>query len=477
VPVVCHRVPTAVGDAVAGPRATPAVTGPRALALLILLLVAALVPGHARIRASTPALADPRFGAVEAFRAPRQAAALHLGWERMIFWWKEMQPDGPGSWNPFATDHDRQITASLAAGRSIAGLLINTPDWAAAQPLSHAHSVPRGLYLPYDNPLNYWGHFVSQIARRYAGRIDDWIIWNEVTIPRGRAWHTWDGTVDDYAQLVKVAYLAATAANPRARIVLAGDPYFYDYGAMFSGLLRRFAADPEARSHHNYFDVVDLHLYGRPLEIATVVPWYQQALARAGLRRPIWIGETNAPPYDPAVTHRSRQVRQSSLYQQSSFIAQAFAIALAEGIERIEFNSMIDGTEFVPGSDPLGLVRNDGTARPAFAAYLTVTTLFAGVTSATYLPDPSTGVYRVILRKPGATLTVLWDQRPEPAVAHLSASEGAVLLYDKYGHARTLAPTNGHLDLPLEGASATTNPRDTRDYVIGGSPLIVSQPA
>ena len=52
-----------------------------------------------------------------------------------------------------------------------------------------------------------------------------------------------------------------------------------------------------------------------------------------------------------------------------------------------------------------------------------------------------------------------------------------MLLYDKYGHARTFAPTNGHLDLPLEGASATTNPRDPHDYVIGGSPLIVSQPA
>ena len=452
------------------------VAGPRVLALLILLLLAFLAPDRALTHAATPAPADPRFGAVEAFRAPRQAAALHLGWERMIFWWKEMQPDGPDSWNPFATDHDRQITASLAAGRSIAGLLINTPDWAAAQPLSHAHSVPRGLYLPYDNPQNYWGHFVGLIARRYAGRIDDWIIWNEVTIPHGRAWHTWDGTADDYAQLVKVAYLAATAANPRARIVLAGDPYFYDYGAMFSGLLRRFAADPGASSHHNYFDVVDLHLYGRPLEIATVVPWYQQALASAGLHTPIWIGETNAPPYDPAVTRRSRQVRQPSLDQQSSFFAQAFAIALVEGIDRIEVNSMIDGTEFVPGSDPLGLVRNDGTKRPAYAAYLAVTTLFAGVTSATYLPDPSTGIYRVTLHKPGITLTVLWDQRPEPAIAHLAAPGGVVLVYDKYGHSRTLAPTNGHLDLPLEGASATTNPRDPHDYVIGGSPLIVSQP-
>jgi len=395
----------------------------------------------------------------------------------MVFWWKEMQPDGPTSWNPFATDHDRQITASLMAGRHLAGLLINTPNWAAAQPLSHGHSVPRGLYLRYNDPGNYWGHFVGLIAARYAGRIDDWIIWNEVSIPKGRPWHTWDGTAADYAQLVKVACLAATAANPRARIVLAGDPYFYDYGALFTSLLRRFAADPDAPSHHDYFDAVDLHLYGRPLEIATVVPWYRQALARAGLRRPIWIGEINAPPYDPTVSHQPRQTHQPTLDQQSSFIAQAFAIALAERIDRIEFNSMIDGTQFLPGSDPLGLVRNDGTARPVFSAYLAVTSLFAGVTAATYLPDPTSGVYRVILRKPGTTLTVLWNQRPQPVITHLAAPGGGVLVYDKYGQARTRTPTGGQLALPLEGASATINPRDPHDYVIGGSPLIVSQPA
>ena len=54
--------------------------------------------GLARAQAALP---DPRFGAVEAFRAPADAAELGLGWERAIFFWNQLQPSGPDEWNEF----------------------------------------------------------------------------------------------------------------------------------------------------------------------------------------------------------------------------------------------------------------------------------------------------------------------------------------------------------------------------------------
>src|SRR4051812_35506574 len=38
---------------------------------------------------------DPRFGAVQAIFGPREAAAAGVKWERLIFPWNEIQPDGP----------------------------------------------------------------------------------------------------------------------------------------------------------------------------------------------------------------------------------------------------------------------------------------------------------------------------------------------------------------------------------------------
>src|SRR5262249_12576042 len=162
----------------------------------------------------------------------------------------------------------------------------------------------------------------------------------------------------DYAQLVKVANLAARAANPHARIILAGDPYWYDHGAFFTDLLRRLTAD---HAHGGYVDVANLHLYSRPSDMASVVAWYPRTLARFGLRKPIWIGETNAIPYDDTARPLRRGNFYASLDDQASFIVQAFAIDLAIGVQRIEVNRMLDGTDVIAGGEPFGLVRNDGT--------------------------------------------------------------------------------------------------------------------
>ncbi|HVC82608.1 MAG TPA: hypothetical protein VNL35_19140 [Chloroflexota bacterium] len=440
-----------------------------AVALFVLLK---LSTGQVGDTPGQPATArDPRFGVVEGFAKPRDATILGVGWERMVFWWKSLQPTGPDSWNNFATAHDTTINAELAAGRQIAGLLINTPAWAASNPSARDASPPKGLYLPYHDPNNYWGHFVGLIAKRYAGRIDNWIIWNEVNIPSGQ-FHTWAGSDADYARLVQVAYLAARAANPHARIILAGDPYWYDHGALFVKLLTLLTAD---HAHNASFDVVNLHLYSRPSDMAKIVAWYRATLTRFGLSKPIWIAETNAIPYDDPARSLPRGHFYASLDDQASFIVQAFAIDLAMGVQRIEVNRMVDGSDFTAGGEPFGLVRNDGSVRPAFFAYRTVVDLFSGVTGGTEHLDTTTGIYTVVLHKPGATLTVVWNQRPTAATARIAALGPTATVYDKFGQRSTVHARNGVFSLPLWPATGNTNSADPSDYVIGGSPLIVVQ--
>jgi hypothetical protein len=431
-------------------------------------------PAHATAHGPSVVTSDPRFGAVEAFHDPADASAIGVRWERITFWWKEFQKTGPGTWDGFANSHDAFITSELAAGRHLVGLLINTPDWAAAVPSQHGASPPKGLYLPYNDPRNYWGQFVAMAAKRYAGRIDEWIIWNEVNIPNGR-WSTWKGSRADYAQLVKVAYLAAKAANPRAKIVLFGDPYWYDHGAYFLDVLKRLTADPGAGAHHNYFDIANLHLYSRPKDMATLITWYRAQLAHYGIDCPIWISETNAIPYDDPLRPYPKGGFKATMDDQASFIVEAFAIDLAMGVQRIEVNRMVDGTDFTAGGEPFGLVRNNGSVRPAYDAYKTVSNYFAHVTDGTLSVDPVTGVYRVVLHRPGATVTVLWDQKPLAATATVAALGPTALVVTKLDESRVVQAHGGRFVFRLAAATGNTNSADPLDYVMGGSPVIVVQ--
>ena len=188
------------------------------------------LPGAAVAGAQAPGIAvtdaDGRLGAVEAFRAAGTGLVEGAGvrWERLTFWWRGLQ-EGPGApLNPFYFPLEN-VDAERERGMEVVGLLVNTPDWAAADPSRGGTSVPRNLYLPHDHPENYWGRFVRQVVELYRGRIDSWIIWNEPDITPNApnaAYFLWAGSPADYYQLLKVATLNARAANPGVKILSAG---------------------------------------------------------------------------------------------------------------------------------------------------------------------------------------------------------------------------------------------------------------
>jgi len=219
-----------------------------------------------------PNTSDPRFGADEASVQADVADAIGVRWTRIPFGWDIVQPSGPTSWNPFALDKngsDGIVDGEIARGRAVAGLLVGTPRWAQQHPAQGNHSVPLNIFKPWDDPQNYWGAYCRRIAAHYAGRIDDWVIWNEVSIPPNpdgtRAlWTQWQGTPVEYARVLQVAYLAIHAANPHARVVMYGEPYWYDHGAYLTNIFNLLAkADPTNR-YHGYFDVTNVHLYVGP---------------------------------------------------------------------------------------------------------------------------------------------------------------------------------------------------------------------
>jgi Glycosyl hydrolase catalytic core len=438
------------------------------LATCILLLASCiLLPASAPLQAQTSP--DSRFGAVEAFRSSEDARELNLGWERILFYWSELQPTGPDDWNIFHVE-DGWISTAAAQGRQVVGLLENTPRWATDGP--NQIGVPRGLYLPIDDPNNLWAQFVRKVVKRYAGRIDHWIIWNEPDIEPPDDGLQWGGTVKDYYQLVKVAYQAAKQENPNAKIHLAGLTWHHDVVRKRVPYLQRFIneakKDRTARANNYYFDVATFHVYLTSDSVYDITQALYGILRRNGLKQPIWINETNAQPSDDPLNPWRAPTFVTSLSQQSDFMIHAFALGLAAGAERIAVYKLIDNPPYPEGHPALGLVRADGTRRPAYEAIRVITTHFRDTRSAKLVRTGSTEV--VTLDRGNLTTRIAWARSKANTSITLSAfaSEGLLVALD--GSTQPIKAVNGKYRLTLPGAKCDDPNFGCR---VGGHPIIL----
>jgi len=419
------------------------------------------------VSAQSPPL-DHRLGAVEAFRYAQGATEARVGWERVIFWWRGLQPDNSDEWSEYYFP-DGTLNDELAAGREVIGMLSNPPDWANGG--QGPAGVPNGLYLPYNDTHNLWGQFVMKIAARYRGRIDRWVIWNEPDVwSEEQPGYTWKGTVEEFYQLLKVGYLAAKEGNPDCKVHLCGLTYWWDKEhnreQYFNRLLDLIVKDPTAPANNYYFDVVTLHLYFRSQSVYDIVQEFRKMMAAHGIDKPIWINETNAPPSQDPQDPVPNAVFHVTLDEQASFLIHAFALGIAAGAERIAVYKLIDRPK-APGSlEPYGLYREDESKRPGFYAYQVVTTYFAGFRTASL--EQKGPIQIVTIDRGGATTTVVWTNSHEPQVYALPAIAEQAQLIDKLGNVRVMAPLNGRYDLPLEGA-VCTHP----GCIIGGSPWVI----
>ena len=129
---------------------------------------------------------DPRFGAIESFWAAEEAAELDAGWERILFYWNQIQPTGPDDWNTLHVLEEWLDEANVQ-DRQVLGVLKNTPEWAwSPDGEASAAAVPNGLYLPVNDPDNLWADYTRKVAEYYGPLgVHNWIIWNEPDIDPG----------------------------------------------------------------------------------------------------------------------------------------------------------------------------------------------------------------------------------------------------------------------------------------------------
>lgn len=471
--------------------------------LVLTALVSAASAAPATDRAAAPR-DDPRFGVVQAISAPDKAVEAGARWERLIFPWSEMQPSSPDQLLPgYYTDI--QIDGELKRGMTLVGVVLYTPGWAATDPSKGGAAVPKGLDRPFDDPENYWARFVGKLAATYKGKVDTWIIWNEPDLidPETREPHTWAGSEADFWLLQKSAYLAIKKANPKAQVLLPGFSYWHAKQAGLEPYLKRLldvaAQDPSAPRNNWYFDGVAVHVYANPLNSFTIPTLYQRILGERGLQKPLWIVESNAVPWDDPAGLLPREPWRVTLSEQAAYVIESLALSLAAGVERMSIYKLRD--EFAEQGQLFGLVREDGSTRPAFQALKTAVTYFSGARKATYTwngsGNPPTEqeitalitsnkdrfqfvwpgqVNQVAIERDGQRITVVWNVTPRPLVGLIAAASSKALLVDALGRTSEIAPEGGYYRVYLDAARSNTDPRDHSLLLVGGHPwLIVEQ--
>ncbi|MBI1278008.1 MAG: hypothetical protein GC179_07765 [Anaerolineaceae bacterium] len=423
-----------------------------------------------RLNAQDNNPANP-FGVVEGFWLPDTVCELGAGWERIIFDWSQHQPNGPDDWYTLNVD-DRWLKSAKDCNREVVAIFKHTPAWATDG--TPGAGVPRGLYLPVDDPNNLWAHFVRMSAEYYAPRgVKRFIIWNEPDITRDTYGFEFEGSLDDYYQMLKVAYLALKEGNPDAEVLLAGTTYWHDVNAgrrlYLDRLLERIMADPEAAAHNYYFDIASLHIYFRTETVYDIVKQTRQLLDKYGLKdKRIWVNETNAGPTDDPLWPVVRPQYQINLDQQAAFIVQATALELAAGAERVAVYKFYDWN-LPPGDETFGLIRADGSKRPAFDAWKMVIQQFKGVKQGKISQTVDTEAVQLTLADE-SFLYVLWARTAADVNLTASVSNNQLTLMDQYGH--DLAPilnAQNQIALTLKGARC-----DKKDgCAVGGNVQII----
>jgi hypothetical protein len=423
----------------------------------LLLVLVNLVPRQSAAQ-SAP---DQRFGMTEVFWLPDEARELGVGWERILFYWREIQPQGPEDWNTLHVLEEWLVEAKTR-GREVVGLIKNTPPWASID--GSEAGLPKGLDLPLDDPDNLWANYVGRLADYYGQRgVHHWIIWNEPEIAQGVYGFEFAGSAADYYQMLKTAYMVMKQRDPQAVIHLAGLTWWHD-PSFLDRLLAIAAADPDSVANGYFFDVISLHIYFRTETVKSIVEDVDAIQRRYGLEKPIWINETNAPPNRDPEWPVERPRFNIDLDQQAWFIVQAMALGFASGAERVSVYKMLD-IQLPPGGESFGVLRPDQSRRPAYDAYKMATRCFGGFERVRLEEDPL--FYHVIFERQGSLTHVAWSRTAAESVVTINAraQNGAVMGFS--GGWSAVTPENGSYSLALPGQ------RCDGECLVGGEPRLL----
>jgi hypothetical protein len=336
--------------------------GCRNLLVYCLLLIGAMAP----VWAQKGINGNELYLQSEAELADTVAGYQRLGvkWVRFDFDWSVMEPR-PGKY--VFRPYDRVAARLARADIRILGLIAYTPGW--------ANGGKAGKYHPPRDPAAF-ARFAATLAARYAPRgIDTWEVWNEPNL--GQFW----GNASDaaaYTTLLKLTYRAIKQANPGAFVVSGGLAQPATSATSVDSL--EFLMAMYRHGAQGHFDALGNHPYTTPRipgewlaynwrKMTSTSPSMLSVMTRHGDgNKKIWITEFGAPtagksPWGTVIDEQ----------QQAAMVQQTYAAAAAAPwAGPVFWYNYRDFCVYAKDADAecfFGLLRHDGTPKPAYDSY------------------------------------------------------------------------------------------------------------
>ncbi len=316
--------------------------------------------------------------------------------------------------------------------------------------------------------------FAKKLAETFRGQVSAWEFWNEPDTGY------WDGTTWEFAAAAKAAFLGFKAGDPGIPVVNGGF-------AVNSLAVNAFPDDILRNDLAEYFDIFNIHIYDQLRDYPAIVADWRRLLAQHGAAdMRLWVTENgtyaegSAAEALPGSSNRVQSPEQEMVW--AEFVPKSQILLRSLGAART-FTFVLPPMNEKHGRKEWGMIRRDGSARPAFAAFATLTDQLA---AAQFLgePDLGSGIRAFLFRQPDGSQTLaFWSESeldrtaPDPVggirpvhefrrTFAIPASRSAVLT-DLFGMSETVSPEDGRLSL-----TATRFPA----YLSGGSDIPVRTP-
>jgi hypothetical protein len=263
-------------------------------------------------------------------------------------------------------------------------------------------------YPPRD--LRHYARFVRESVARYKADIRYWEVWNEENI------EFFKGTIPQYADMLKIASIAARQADPDARVLFGGT----------AGVDVRFIERCYELGAGPYFDVMAVHPYqwGRTFNDGwnrDKMTQLRSVMDRFGSERtPIWCTEIGWSTAEGV-----------SNEDQARLLVQGFVSNLALrdlGIAKVFWFCVKDW-----GAPGHGILADDGSHKPSFDAYRIMTRELDGKLPLARLDTGDVRCHAFADPDGQHPVLIFWSPTLEPASLALPGLEGEFTLVDLNG--------------------------------------------
>ena len=339
------------------------------------------------------------------------------------------------------------------------------------------------------SPTNPWARFVGAAVARYmpggdAGtNVRHWEIWNEPDLC-----HFWSGTPQEFARLLKVAYIVIKWVDPEAFVVFGGLAHFAN-GQWLFDMLDALHTDALSEKYDGFFDAAGSHHYS-----LSYVGYQYTSKVRGALNdrgwsdKPIWITESGVPVCNDFPGPNCPSPWRASATEQASYVWQNIAYTrLAGGGPIFHFMLHDDCGNVVQVNSPdgFGLAKNESSSycspsnaetRLAYSAFKLANQHLTG-TDLAWADIERFRVRRVAFYHPETKERRLlaWGLTSQAQTGYIPATGTQARLIKMDGTETELTPTNGYYEVGLAGATNANWPDGQGGYGMGifGEPVLL----